>query len=133
MKKIIISIIIVILALFGLDYSYSFLIQENTNILTIPHMRNLFKCEVGLSDHTMGIGVSVSSVSLGATVIEKHFTLDRSEGGVDSTFSMEPEEMSDLVIETERAWQALGDVHYGVTEAEKKSLAFRRTLYIVKD
>ena len=106
---------------------------ENTNILTIPHMRNLFKCEVGLSDHTMGIGVSVSSVSLGATVIEKHFTLDRSEGGVDSTFSMEPKEMSDLVIETERAWQALGDVHYGVTEAEKKSLAFRRTLYIVKD
>ena len=96
-------------------------------------MRNLFKCEVGLSDHTMGIGVSVSSVSLGATVIEKHFTLDRSEGGVDSTFSMEPKEMSDLVIETERAWQALGDVHYGVTEAEKKSLAFRRTLYIVKD
>ena len=106
---------------------------ENTTILTRPHTRNLFKCEVGLSDHTMGIGVSVSSVSLGATVIEKHFTLDRSEGGVDSTFSMEPKEMSDLVIETERAWQALGDVHYGVTEAEKKSLAFRRTLYIVKD
>ena len=92
-------------------------------------MRNLFKCEVGLSDHTMGIGVSVSSVSLGATVIEKHFTLDRSEGGVDSTFSMEPKEMSDLVIETERAWQALGDVHYGVTEAEKITCFSKNTIY----
>jgi pseudaminic acid synthase len=106
---------------------------KNTNILTIPHMRDLFNCEVGLSDHTMGIGVSVASVALGASVVEKHFTLDRSDGGVDSTFSMEPKEMSNLVIETERAWQALGKVSYGVTDAEKKSLAFRRTLYIVKD
>jgi len=106
---------------------------ENTNVLTIPHMRELFGCEVGLSDHTMGIGVSVASVALGATVIEKHFTLNRAEGGVDSTFSMEPEEMAQLVLETERAWQALGQVSYGPTEAEQKSLQFRRSLYIVQD
>jgi pseudaminic acid synthase len=106
---------------------------ENTNILTIPHLRTLFNCEVGLSDHTMGVGVSVASVALGATVVEKHFTLDRSEGGVDSAFSMEPAEMAQLVIESKRAWQALGKVSYGVTAAEKKSLQFRRTLYIVQD
>jgi pseudaminic acid synthase len=106
---------------------------ENTNILTIPHLRELFACEVGLSDHTMGVGVSISSVALGATVIEKHFTLNRADGGVDSTFSMEPAEMAQLVIETERAWQALGKVSYGATAAESKSLLFRRTLYIAKD
>jgi N-acetylneuraminate synthase len=105
----------------------------NTNILTIPHMRELFDCEVGLSDHTMGIGVSVASVALGATVIEKHFSLNRADGGVDSTFSMEPAEMSQWVLETERAWQALGKVSYGATEAEKKSIVFRRSLYVVKD
>ena len=105
----------------------------NTNILTIPHMGELFDCEVGLSDHTMGIGVSVASVALGATVIEKHFTLNRADGGVDSSFSMEPAEMAQLVVETERAWQALGKVSYGATEAEKKSLQFRRSLYVVKD
>lgn len=106
---------------------------ENTNILTIPHLRELFGCEVGLSDHTMGVGVSVASVALGATVIEKHFTLRRSDGGVDSTFSMEPAEMEQLVLETERAWQALGSVSYGPMEAEKKSIQFRRSLYVVKD
>ena len=106
---------------------------SNTNILTIPHMRELFGCEVGLSDHTMGIGVSVASIALGATVIEKHFTLNRADGGVDSTFSMEPVEMENLVLETERAWQAMGQVSYGVTEAEKKSIVFRRSLYIVQD
>ncbi len=105
----------------------------NTNILTIPHMRELFGCEVGLSDHTMGMGVSVASVALGATVIEKHFTLNRADGGVDSTFSMEPAEMTQLVIEAERAWQAIGKVSYGATEAEKKSIVFRRSLYVVKD
>ena len=106
---------------------------NNTNILTIPHMRELFGCEVGLSDHTMGVGVSVASVALGATVIEKHFTLSRADGGVDSTFSMEPAEMSQLVVEAERAWQAMGKVNYGATEAEKKSIVFRRSLYVVKD
>ena len=106
---------------------------QNTNILTIPHLRELFGNEVGLSDHTMGIGVSVASVALGATVIEKHFTLSRADGGVDSAFSMEPAEMAQLVVETERAWQALGQVSYGSTEAEKKSLQYRRSLYVVKD
>ncbi|MFJ9450925.1 pseudaminic acid synthase [Herbaspirillum sp. NPDC101397] len=106
---------------------------ENTNILTIPHLRELFDCEVGLSDHTMGVGVSVASVALGATVIEKHFTLNRADGGVDSTFSMEPHEMAMLVQESERAWQALGSVSYGPTKAELKSVQFRRSLYVVKD
>jgi N-acetylneuraminate synthase len=105
----------------------------NTNILTIPHLRELFGCEVGLSDHTMGMGVSVASVALGATVIEKHFTLNRADGGVDSAFSMEPTEMAQLVVESERAWQALGHVSYGATEAEKKSIVFRRSLYVVQD
>ena len=106
---------------------------ENTNILTIPHMRDLFVCEVGLSDHTMGLGVSVASVALGATVIEKHFTLNRADGGVDSAFSMEPAEMAQLVVETERAWQALGKESYGPTDAEKKSIQYRRSLYAVQD
>jgi N-acetylneuraminate synthase len=106
---------------------------ENTNISTIPHMRSLFKCEVGLSDHTMGIGVAVASVAFGASVIEKHFTLNRADGGVDSTFSMEPDEMQALVRESERAWQALGKISYGATEKEKKSLVFRRSLYVVED
>jgi pseudaminic acid synthase len=106
---------------------------SNTNILTIPHMRELFGCEVGLSDHTLGVGVSVASVALGASVIEKHFTLSRADGGVDSAFSMEPAEMAQLVVEAERAWQALGQVSYGATEAEKKSIVFRRSLYVVQD
>lgn len=106
---------------------------ENTNLLTIPHLRELMACEVGLSDHTMGIGVSVAAIAMGATVIEKHFTLRRSEGGVDSSFSMEPEELKQLVIETERAWLALGKIAYGPTEGEIGSLAFRRSLYIVED
>jgi sialic acid synthase SpsE len=106
---------------------------ENTNILTIPHMRELFNCQVGLSDHTMGIGVSVASVALGATVIETHFTTSRADGGVDSAFSMEPAEMQALVVETQRARQALGHITYGPTEKEKKSMKFRRSIYITKD
>jgi pseudaminic acid synthase len=106
---------------------------EDTNIRTIPHLRALFDCEAGISDHTMGIGVSVASVALGATVIEKHFTPSRSDGGVDSTFSMEPDEMRSLVVDAERAWQSLGTVSYGPTAAERKSLAFRRSLYVTKD
>jgi len=106
---------------------------ENTNVLTIPHMRELFGCEVGLSDHTMGVGASVAAVAHGATVIEKHFTLRRADGGVDSAFSLEPEELKMLVVETERAWQSLGGVFYGPTEAEKASLQFRRSLYIAED
>ena len=106
---------------------------ENTNILTIPDLHKRYHCHSGLSDHTMGLGVAVASVALGATVIEKHFTLDRADGGVDSAFSMEPDEMKALVIETRRASESLGSVRYGPTEKEKKSLVFRRSLYITED
>jgi len=105
----------------------------NSNVRTIPHLRELFGCEVGLSDHSMGVGVSVAAVALGATVVEKHFTLDRAAGGVDASFSLEPAELAALVIETERAWQAMGQVRYGVTEAEQKSLIYRRSLYATQD
>lgn len=106
---------------------------EHTNLRTIPHMRELFGCEVGLSDHTMGVGAAVAAIALGATVIEKHFTLRRADGGVDSAFSLEPEEMQQLVVETHRAWQAMGQVQYGPTAAEVPSLKFRRSLYIAQD
>lgn len=106
---------------------------ENTNIVTIPHMRDLFQCQVGLSDHTIGHGVAVASVALGATIIEKHFTLSRADGGVDASFSAEPEEMKGLVMETKRAWQSLGNIHYGSTKAEEKSKQYRRSLYIIQD
>lgn len=106
---------------------------ENTNIRTIPHLRELFCCEVGLSDHTMGCGAAMAAVALGATVLEKHFTLARADGGVDSAFSLEPAELKTLVVESERAWQSLGRVAYGASAAENKSLAFRRSLYVVKD
>jgi N-acetylneuraminate synthase len=106
---------------------------ENTNLATIPHLRDMFGCEVGLSDHTMGVGVAVAATALGASVIEKHFTLRRADGGVDSAFSLEPEELRALVVETSRAAAAMGEVAYGPTEAEKKSLIFRRSLYLVRD
>ena len=106
---------------------------NNTNTLTIPHMRQLFGCDVGLSDHTMGCGVAVAATALGAVLIEKHFTLSRTDGGVDSSFSMEPLEFAALRLETERAWQSLGAISYGPTEAERPSLAFRRSLYVSKD
>lgn len=105
----------------------------NSNLVTIPHLKEMFSTEVGLSDHTMGVGVSVTAVALGATVIEKHFTTSRAEGGVDSAFSMEPHELKMLVEETERAWQSLGNVSYGPTNAEKESAKFRRSLYIGSD
>lgn len=106
---------------------------ENSHLRTIPHMRELFGCEVGLSDHTGGIGAAVAAVALGATVIEKHFTLDRADGGVDATFSLEPDELAALVLETGRAWQAMGRVRYGPSAAEEASRVFRRSLYIVRD
>jgi pseudaminic acid synthase len=106
---------------------------ENTNILTIPHMAQMFDCHVGLSDHTLGVGVSVASVALGARVIEKHFTDDRSKGGVDSAFSMEPLEFKMLIEESERAFLALGKVKYGILKEEEKSLTFKRSIYIIKD
>ena len=106
---------------------------EGSNLLTIPHMKELFKCNVGLSDHTLGLGAAVASMALGARVIEKHFTLCRADGGVDSAFSMEPAEMAQLVRECNTAVQAIGHVNYKMQEQEKNSLIYRRSLYIVKD
>lgn len=106
---------------------------QNTNLSTIPHMAQLFNCHVGLSDHTLGVGTSVAAVALGARVIEKHFCLDRSEGGVDSAFSMEPLEFKSLIDETERAFLSLGEVKYGILKDEEKSLTFKRSIYIVQD
>lgn len=106
---------------------------ENTNINTIPHLSNLYNCLVGLSDHTMGIGVSVAAVALGARVIEKHFTLRRADGGVDSAFSLEPEELKALVEETKNAFLSLGEISYGVQQTEEKSKFFKRSIYVSKD
>ena len=106
---------------------------ENSNILTIPELRKNFDCEVGLSDHTIGIGVALAAISHGATVIEKHFTLDRNDGGVDSSFSIEPKEMKILVDESVKAWQSLGKISYGPTESEKDGIKFRRSIYVVED
>ncbi len=103
---------------------------ENTNLNTIPVLKSKFNCIVGLSDHTMGIGASVAAVALGANVIEKHFTLRRADGGVDSAFSLEPEELKALVVESERAFLALGKVFIGLQKAEEKSVLFKRSIYV---
>lgn len=107
---------------------------DDANLTTIPNLAATFDCQAGLSDHTMGLGVAIASVALGATVIEKHFTLARADGGVDSAFSLEPDELQALVEESEKAWRALGQVNYGTSSAtEAKSLAFRRSLYVAAD
>ncbi len=106
---------------------------KDANLLTIPNMKDLFNVEIGLSDHTMGVGVAIAAVALGATVIEKHFTLSRQEGGVDSAFSMEPAEFKLLVEESKKAWESLGKISYERGDSETRSLVFRRTLYVSKD
>lgn len=106
---------------------------EGTNLLTIPHLKSLFNCNVGLSDHTLGIGAAVASMAVGGRVVEKHFTLSRADGGVDCAFSLEPDEMSMLVRECNTAVTALGHIEYGVQEQEKLSLPYRRSLYIAED
>lgn len=107
---------------------------QNTNLRTIPHLQELFSdALVGLSDHTMGVGAPVAAVALGACVVEKHVTLRRADGGVDSAFSLEPEEVAQLVTETERAWQALGHIQYGVQRAEEKSRLYKRSVYVARD
>lgn len=106
---------------------------ENTNILTIPDMQKKFGLNIGLSDHTMGIGVAIAAVALGATVIEKHFTLKRSDGGVDSAFSIEPDELRLLVDESKRAWQSLGTVSYTPSKNEEKSMPYKRSIYVSED
>jgi len=106
---------------------------EEANLATMANIRETFNVEVGLSDHTMGWTIPVTAAVLGATVIEKHFTLDRSEGGVDSAFSMEPQEFAQMVEEVKKAVASLGHVHFGMTEDEKRSQVFRRSIYFVKD
>jgi pseudaminic acid synthase len=108
-------------------------LPDNVNLRTIPHLRELFGCEVGLSDHTMGMGVAVAAVALGAVAVEKHFTLARADGGVDSAFSAEPAELAQLVKGCDDAFRALGGVRYGATKAEEGSKAFRRSLYVTED
>lgn len=105
----------------------------DSNILTIPHMKDLFGCDVGLSDHTLGIGVSIASVALGAKVIEKHFTLSRADGGVDAAFSLEPLEMKQLVVEVNRAFESIGKVTYGPIGKEAAARERRRSIYISED
>ena len=106
---------------------------EQTNLRRIPVLAQMLELPIGLSDHTLGIGVPIAAVAFGACLIEKHVTLDRADGGVDSAFSLEPAELKLLREESERAWQALGTTHIGPTEAEKESLRFRRSLYVVAD
>jgi len=106
---------------------------EHTNLRRIPVLAEAFRVPVGLSDHTLGIGVPIAAVGFGACLIEKHVTLDRGDGGVDSAFSLEPAELATLVVESDRAWQALGTTAIGPTEAEQEGLRFRRSLHVVAD
>lgn len=105
---------------------------KNSNISTIPHLKKIFNCHTGLSDHTLGIGASVAATALGASVIEKHFTLSRSEGGVDSAFSMEPLEFKQLVDECNTAHLSIGSPTYTILKDENSSLRFKRSIYAVE-
>ena len=106
---------------------------EEMNLRTIPHLAAAFACPVGLSDHTPGSAAAVAAVAMGAVVIEKHFTLARSDGGPDSAFSMEPEEFRNMVNDIRMVKKALGRVNYSLTEKEKESVVFRRSLFVVRD
>ena len=107
--------------------------MDDVNLNAMLTMQIEFDVAIGYSDHTLGIEVDIAAVAMGATIIEKHFTLDRNDGGVDSVFSLEPNELKSLVVETERAYHSLGGVFYASTQGEEKSKIFRRSLYIVKD
>ena len=106
---------------------------ESMNLRTIPHLRETYDVVAGLSDHTMGSAVAVAAVALGASIVEKHFTLRRADGGPDSAFSMEPEEFAQMVKEIRQAEQALGRVSYERSADEEASLCFRRSLFVVQD
>ena len=108
-------------------------LPDEMNLRTIPHLAQAFDVPVGLSDHTLGIAVPVAAVSLGACIIEKHFTLRRSDGGPDSAFSLEPDEFKQMVEAIRVAEKALGHVQYGVNPDEEKSRVFRRSLFVVQD
>lgn len=106
---------------------------EASNLRGIPALRDALDLQVGLSDHTLGIGASVAAVALGATVIEKHLTLDRADGGVDADFSLDPSEFAALVRESRIAWQALGSARVGPKDIEREGLRFRRSLFVTRD
>ena len=106
---------------------------DEANLRTIPDMQARFGIPVGLSDHTSGIAVPVAAVALGASIVEKHLTLDRSQGGPDAAFSLEPEEFSEMVKAIRDAEAALGRISYELTEGEKRSRRFRRSLFVVRD
>ncbi|MBK1719495.1 pseudaminic acid synthase [Thiocystis violacea] len=108
-------------------------VASEANLLTIPHLAALFKCPVGLSDHSLDPGVAIASVALGAAMIEKHVTLSRADGDLDGSFSLEPAELAGLVRNTRLAWEALGRIHYGPTASEQASRRYRRSLYITRD
>lgn len=108
-------------------------LPEDANLLAIPDMKQRFGCRVGLSDHTPGIVVPVAAVALGATVVEKHLTLLRSDGGPDSAFSLEPAEFEEMVNAVHTTEKALGKTHYGGSEIEEKSKVFRRSIFAVED
>jgi N-acetylneuraminate synthase len=103
------------------------------NLLTVKHLNETFKVPAGLSDHSLGIAVPVTAVALGACMVEKHFTLDRSKAGPDSQFSLEPDEFKAMVSAVRTAEKAIGRVHYGVSEQESSSRVFRRSLFVVQD
>lgn len=107
--------------------------HKESNLLSIPHLSELLGVPVGLSDHTLGVGASVAAIALGAVVIEKHVTLSRDDGGVDSAFSLDPTELRQLVVEGRRAWEALGEAEFSSTVSEQASKQFRRAIYVVKD
>lgn len=107
--------------------------EEDTNLKSIEDLRKKFNVTVGLSDHTEGIGVAIASVAYGAALIEKHFTLNKNDGGLDDLFSIDPKELKDLVIESKRAWKSLGRVYYGISKSEKTSLIFKRSIYVSSD
>jgi len=108
-------------------------LPETMNLKTIPHLAQAFQVPVGISDHTLGIAVPVAAVSLGACIIEKHFTLSRKSKGPDSHFSLEPEEFKAMVEAVRSAEKALGEVKYEANKTEQKSNVFRRSLFFVKD
>ncbi|MFO1257751.1 MAG: pseudaminic acid synthase [Gammaproteobacteria bacterium] len=108
-------------------------LPSEANLRTIPHLRELFQCEVGISDHSEGIGLAIASIALGARVIEKHFMLSRDEQSLDANFSLVPDELNSLVVEVARAYEALGCVQYGPSDSELPSLKYRRSLYVVED